>query len=68
MNAVTLLTEDHRSFELLFDRYVAARSPRLREDLARRLLHEAQLHISLEEKYVYPIEWRMCRRIIDVVY
>lgn len=55
MDALKLLTEDHLSFGALFKRYRAALSPRLREDLARRLTHEARLHIALEEKYVYPI-------------
>ena len=55
MDAVKLLTEDHRSFGELQKRYLAAQTPRLREDLARRILHEARLHITLEEKYVYPI-------------
>lgn len=55
MDAVKLLTGDHRSFGALFHRFRAAGSARLREDLARRLLHEARLHIALEEKYVYPI-------------
>lgn len=55
MDALNLLTEDHLSFGLHFKRYRAASSPRLREDLARRLIEEAQLHIALEEKYIYPI-------------
>jgi hemerythrin superfamily protein len=55
MDAVNLLTEDHRSFAQLHQRYLAAQTSRLRGDLARRLLHEAALHIALEEKYVYPI-------------
>ncbi len=55
MDAVKMLTEEHRAFDELFKRYLAARTPTLREDLARRLLHEARLHIALEEKYIYPI-------------
>ena len=55
MDAVRLLTEDHLSLGALFKRFQAAQSPRLREDLARRLLHQARLHLALEQKYVYPI-------------
>lgn len=55
MDAITLLTDDHRDFAALLERYRAAQSQRLRGDLAARLLQEIQLHIRLEEKYVYPI-------------
>jgi hemerythrin superfamily protein len=55
MNAVIMLTEEHRMFGELYKRYLAAQTPRFREDVARRLLQEAHLHIALEEKYVYPI-------------
>ena len=65
MDALRLLAEDHLSFGLLFKRYRAAQTARLREDLARRLLHEAQLHIALEEKYVYPIARERSDAAID---
>jgi hemerythrin superfamily protein len=65
MDALKLLTEDHLSFEALFRRYRAAASPRLREDLARRLVHEAKLHIALEEKYVYPIARERSGAVLD---
>ena len=55
MDAIRLLTEDHQSFDALFKRFAAAHSPRLRDDLARRVIHEIEVHIALEEKYVYPI-------------
>lgn len=55
MDAIRLLMEDHEAFGRLYRRYEAAKTPRLREDLARRLLHEIQTHITLEERYVYPI-------------
>ena len=55
MDAVKMLTEDHRLFRALFKRYRAARTPQQQEDLARRLIHEARIHLRLEEKYVSPI-------------
>lgn len=65
MNAVKMLTEDHRGFAVLYQRFVAAQTTSFRELLARRLLHEAEVHIALEEKYLYPVARERSRFELD---
>lgn len=65
MDAIRLLMEDHAEFGRMFRRFESAQTPRLREDLARRLLHEVRTHIRLEEKYVYPIALERSKAHLD---
>lgn len=56
MDALAMLLDDHAEFGRLHARFEAAHTPRLREDLARRLVFEIRAHLKLEEKYAHADE------------
>lgn len=54
MDAIDLLTQDHRSIEDLFDRIDVTDRPDEKEDLLEELAHALTLHTVLEEQHLYP--------------
>jgi hypothetical protein len=52
MDAVTLLKEDHRKVEQLFEKYEKARANKA--DIARKICQELIVHTMLEEEVFYP--------------
>lgn len=54
MNAVTLLTNDHRIVEALFKDYAFATDPKVRKDLVDQMVKELSVHAAIEEGSFYP--------------
>ena len=56
MDAITLLTEDHRSVEKLFQRFedTGPRALKARKHLAERIVRELAVHAVIEEQVLYP--------------
>ncbi|MFF4394409.1 hemerythrin domain-containing protein [Streptomyces sp. NPDC001480] len=55
MDALELLTHDHRRVEQLFRDYHSAASDRQRRGVVELLVRELSRHAALEEMYVYPL-------------
>jgi len=53
-DAVTLLTQDHRHVEQLFEGYRSGGSAQRKAELARRACRELIIHTQLEEEIFYP--------------
>lgn len=53
MNAIELLTQDHRAVEKLFDEFDADTGDDRQEILAR-IIRELSIHAAIEEAYLYP--------------
>jgi hemerythrin superfamily protein len=58
MDAIELLTHDHRMVEQLFRDYRAAASDRQRRGVVEILVRELSKHAALEELLVYPLAKR----------
>lgn len=54
-DAITLLTEDHRRVDELFDEYRQASDPDTKERLVRTLVSELSIHAAIEEQFLYPV-------------
>ena len=54
MNAIKLLTEDHRTVEDLFAKFENARGAAAKQKLVHRICTELKIHTSLEEEIFYP--------------
>ena len=54
LNAIQLLTEDHRTVEELFEKFEKAGPDAKKEQLARRICMELKIHAMLEEELFYP--------------
>jgi galactokinase len=54
VDAVTLLKQDHRTVEELFERYERARSKDVKARLAREICMELSVHTRIEEEIFYP--------------
>jgi len=54
MDAITLLTNDHRKVEALFKDYEFAREDRVRKELVDQMVKELSIHASIEEGSLYP--------------
>jgi hemerythrin-like domain-containing protein len=56
MDAITLLVDEHRSLERLFEEYetTSERAVRTRQTLADRITAELLVHVELEEQLFYP--------------
>ena len=60
-DAVTMLKQDHREVEQLFERYAATTRRADRARIARQVCNALTLHAILEEEIFYPA----CRELID---
>ena len=56
MDAITLLTEDHRAVEKIFDKFESTgpRAFKARKDLAERIVRDLSVHAAIEEQVLYP--------------
>src|SRR5690348_7900507 len=54
MDAITLLTTDHRKVEGLFKNYESASDPHVRKDLVDQMSKELSIHAAIEEESFYP--------------
>jgi len=54
MDAITLLTNDHRKVEALFKDYEFATDPQLKKDLVDQMVKELSIHAAIEEGSFYP--------------
>jgi hemerythrin superfamily protein len=54
MNAIAMLTDDHRKVEALFQQFEGEADPVRRRDVGERIMAELTLHAECEETYFYP--------------
>ena len=54
MNAISLLTQDHRNVEQLFNRFEAAESPEERRSITDKVIEQLSVHAEIEEQFFYP--------------
>lgn len=54
MDAIALLSSDHRKFRLLFGAYRGAATDRQRRRVADTLVRELSMHLVAEERVFYP--------------
>src|SRR5215211_7781212 len=54
MNAISLLTQDHRNVEQLFHRFEAAESPEEKRSITDKVIEQLSVHAELEEQFFYP--------------
>lgn len=54
MDAIALLSSDHRKFRLLFGVYRSAATDRQRRRAADTLVRELSMHLTAEERVFYP--------------
>jgi hypothetical protein len=54
MNAISLLTQDHRNVEHLFNRFEAAESPEEKRSITDKVIEQLSVHAELEEQFFYP--------------
>ena len=59
MNAIEILTHDHRMVEQLFRDYRSAASDSQRRGVVELLIRELSKHAALEELMVYPLAQRV---------
>ena len=65
-DACTLLDDDHNQVARLFQQYKAAHQQNEQHILARRICHELQVHMKIEEEIFYPA-FRQAARRDDIV-
>jgi hemerythrin superfamily protein len=54
MDAITLLTNDHRTVEALFKDYTFATADNVRKELVDQMVKELSIHAAIEEGSFYP--------------
>jgi hypothetical protein len=54
LNAIQLLTQDHREVEALFEKFEKASGDGKKEELARTICTELKVHAMIEEEIFYP--------------
>ena len=54
MNALTLLTQDHKLVQELFDKFEKTRSEEKKAELATQIVSELKVHAQIEEEIFYP--------------
>jgi hemerythrin superfamily protein len=54
LDAIKLLTEDHRTVEALFEQFEKASRDGTKEKLARQICTELKVHAMIEEEIFYP--------------
>jgi hypothetical protein len=54
MNAISLLTQDHRNVEQLFNRFEAAETPEEKRSLTDKVIEQLSVHAEIEEQFFYP--------------
>lgn len=59
MDAITLLTQDHRTVDKLFDRFEQTRDAGERRQLVDNMIEELSIHAAIEEQELYPFMRRV---------
>ena len=54
MNAITLLTRDHRTVEELFEKFEKAKGAAAKRTLVEKICTELKIHTMIEEEIFYP--------------
>jgi hemerythrin superfamily protein len=54
VNAVELLTNDHRTVDKLFDRYLGSGDAKEKKGIVEEVIRELSIHASIEEQVLYP--------------
>jgi Hemerythrin HHE cation binding domain len=54
MNAISLLTQDHRNVEQLFNRFEAAERPEEKRSITDKVIEQLSIHAEIEEQFFYP--------------
>jgi Hemerythrin HHE cation binding domain len=54
MNAISLLTQDHRNVEQLFNRFEAVETPEEKRSLTDKVIEQLSVHAEIEEQFFYP--------------
>jgi hypothetical protein len=54
MNAISLLTQDHRNVEQLFHRFEEAESPEEKRGITDKVIEQLSVHAEIEEQFFYP--------------
>ena len=56
MNAITLLKNDHKTVEDLFQRFekLGPRAHKTKQDVVERIIRELSVHAAIEEMFFYP--------------
>jgi hypothetical protein len=69
MDAIKLLTRDHRSVERLFKAYERAGERALKEKqrLAGQIIRDLSIHASVEEQFLYPTARELSEKLDDQV-
>jgi hemerythrin superfamily protein len=65
MNAIELLTKQHRTVEELFTKF--QRSSRGKDSVAEQILREMTIHSAIEEQVLYPLTRKMVPALGDLV-
>ena len=53
-NALTLLTQDHKLVQELFDKFEKTKSEEKKEEIAAQIVNELKIHAQIEEEIFYP--------------
>lgn len=59
MDAITLLTQDHRTVDELFERFEQTAEPGQRRQLVEKMIEELSIHAAIEERELYPVMHRV---------
>jgi hypothetical protein len=54
MNAISLLTQDHRNVEQLFTRFEQADDPAEKRSITDKVIEQLSVHAEIEEQFFYP--------------
>ena len=54
MDAIEVLTQDHRRVEALFDDFDRAAGPDQRKEIMNQIVRELSMHAAIEEEVLYP--------------
>jgi len=67
MDAITLLTNDHRKVEALFKDYTFATADDVKKELVDQMVKELSIHAAIEEGSFYPKARELpdCKSLID---
>jgi hemerythrin superfamily protein len=59
VDAISLLTQDHRTVDELFDRFEKTSDPGERGELVAKMVEELSIHAAIEEQELYPVMHRV---------
>jgi hypothetical protein len=54
MNAISLLSQDHRNVEQLFNRFEEAATPEEKRSITDKVIEQLSVHAEIEEQFFYP--------------